>query len=127
MPELPLKPCLEPGCPALTRALEGRCPTHKREETRRRNTIGGEERRETQRWYHRRRWRKLRALVLETRPLCVGCLRVGLHRVATEVDHVQPREDRPDLEYDESNLQPLCRRCHAAKTMHELRGRSVRD
>lgn len=36
-----------------------------------------------------------------------------------EVDHVQPLRDAPELAFDLSNLQVLCRACHAAKTRIE--------
>jgi 5-methylcytosine-specific restriction endonuclease McrA len=37
-----------------------------------------------------------------------------------EVDHIQPVRDRPDLAFDEDNLQTLCRRHHSRKTRQEM-------
>lgn len=61
-----------------------------------------------------RRWRRLRQLVLTREPFCRMC-----GAPATEVDHIIPlsRGGTNALE----NLQPLCKRCHARKTMRELR------
>ena len=39
--------------------------------------------------------------------------------VATEVDHIIPIRQRPDLRLVWSNLQSACRACHSAKTWAE--------
>ena len=62
-------------------------------------------------WYHTRRWRQLRALILGRSPLCVVC-----HGAATTVDHLVPHGMSPDLFWDEANLQTLCTSCHSRKT-----------
>lgn len=46
------------------------------------------------------------------------CQKCGL-RTWGEVDHIQPRHARPDLIWDASNLQLLCRTCHIKKTRDE--------
>ena len=43
---------------------------------------------------------------------CVRCR----SRVGLEVDHIEPRERRPDLALTLDNLQTLCRECHIDKT-----------
>ena len=48
-----------------------------------------------------------------------ACVKCGA-RGRLEVDHVQPVRDRPDLAFDESNLQTLCRTHHTLKTRAEL-------
>ncbi|WP_081280931.1 HNH endonuclease signature motif containing protein [Stenotrophomonas maltophilia] len=68
-------------------------------------------------------WRRLRAVVLAREPLCRCCAgqgRAGQGRVrpATEVDHI----DGDDSNNADSNLQPLCRPCHSAKTARENGG-----
>lgn len=72
-------------------------------------------------WYSGRRWRKLRELFLMDHPLCVDPF--GLHGErpvpATEVHHKIPRRQRPDLAYDEENLEGLCKPCHSKKTASE--------
>jgi len=47
---------------------------------------------------------------------CVAC---G-HRGRVEVDHIQPVRNAPELAFDLSNLQCLCRRCHSRKTRVDL-------
>jgi len=37
-----------------------------------------------------------------------------------EVDHVLPVRSHPELRFELSNLQSLCRRCHSAKTAREI-------
>lgn len=69
-----------------------------------------------------RRWRDLRLAVLAADPLCRECARRGLTSLATEVDHVIPRCERPDLMWERGNLQGLCRGCHIEKTRRENRG-----
>jgi 5-methylcytosine-specific restriction endonuclease McrA len=36
------------------------------------------------------------------------------------VDHIQPVRNAPELAFDLSNLQCLCRRCHSRKTRVDL-------
>ena len=59
-------------------------------------------------FYSSDRWRKVQAVQLARFPLCCW----GNH-LATMVDHVVPRLDRPDLAYTLSNLRSCCRHCHA--------------
>ena len=57
------------------------------------------------------RWRRLRAQILAREPTCRACK----HSPATTVDHIVPiRQGGPP--YDPTNLQPLCKVCHLAKT-----------
>lgn len=75
------------------------------------------------------RWQRLRALVIKAQPLCARCER----RISEIVDHVVPaREaiaqaqvsgrypmDKHAGYYLRSNLQGLCRPCHADKTAED--------
>lgn len=63
-------------------------------------------------------WRRIRAVVLAREPLCRCCAAQGRVRAATEVDHI----DGDDANSADSNLQPLCRSCHSAKTARENGG-----
>jgi 5-methylcytosine-specific restriction endonuclease McrA len=76
------------------------------------------------------RWQRLRVLVLRAQPLCVRCQK----RVAHEVDHIVPAQeaiaqaqvsgrfiDKYAGYFIRSNLQGLCRACHAAKTLEDKR------
>lgn len=78
---------------------------------------------ERDRFYSRKVWLSLRAAILARHPFCADPFgeHTEQHRPvgATEVDHIVPRIARPDLELDERNLQPLCRRCHRRKTRQE--------
>lgn len=69
------------------------------------------------------RWDVLRAQVLRNEPLCRVCRAAGRVRAAVQVDHVIPKAKGGTDRLD--NLQPICRRCHDAKTAAEL-GRRVR-
>ncbi|QDV34031.1 HNH endonuclease signature motif containing protein [Tautonia plasticadhaerens] len=71
-----------------------------------------EDRKADRRWYMAKPWRSLRALVLAEEPLCRLCREHGRLTVASHVDHIRPRKERPDLALDRSNLRPLCRSCH---------------
>ena len=62
------------------------------------------------------RWQRLRASLLAREPLCRKC-----RRPAEEIDHIVPRSKGGSL-FDLSNLQPLCRVCHHAKTGREAAG-----
>ncbi len=67
--------------------------------------------------YHSAQWRRLRLRILVANPFCAVC-----GRPASEVDHKQAIEDGGDP-WDEGNLQPLCPRCHSAKTWREVMAR----
>lgn len=60
-------------------------------------------------------WRKLRALLLSSEPLCRHCTARGLTVIATEVDHRNgPNDNRLE------SLQPLCKSCHSRQTMRDM-------
>ena len=61
-------------------------------------------------------WRKARRRFLAVNPLCAACLKRGVLTPATVVDHILPHRGNPQLFWDESNWQPLCKRCHDKKT-----------
>ena len=65
-------------------------------------------------------WRRIRAYVLSSEPLCRHCTTKGFIRPATDVDHINnnPRDNRIEA------LQPLCKSCHSIKTMQEMRGKT---
>ena len=65
----------------------------------------------------RRRWEWVRRRVLKRDGWrCRECGRYG-----NQVDHIKPLHQRGAV-YDESNLQVLCKSCHAQKTRLENRG-----
>ncbi len=61
-------------------------------------------------------WKRLRAEVLASEPLCRMCTARGLVVPATDVDHIEDsREDYTD-DNSRENLQSLCHTCHSLKT-----------
>ena len=112
MPTRPARLCLVAGCgrPAKTR---GRCARCSSKASRERTELRGP------RVYDTALWKRLRSAVLALSPLCVDCKGEGRVEPATEVDHRIPIRDAPDLAFDASNLQPLCKRHHSEKTARE--------
>lgn len=47
------------------------------------------------------------------------CVQCGAHG-RLEVDHIKPVRTHPDLAFELSNLQSLCRSCHSKKTRLEV-------
>lgn len=68
--------------------------------------------------YNCRRWRNLRALMLQKFPLCVECLKKGLTVAASVVDHIKQVSKGGDG-WSEDNLQCLCKKCHDSKSGRE--------
>jgi 5-methylcytosine-specific restriction protein A len=80
--------------------------------------------REAMRFRSSAAWQKARASVLNEAPVCPDPygLHVGRIVLASEVDHVIPLTQRPDLALARTNLQGLCTRCHRRKTQDERAG-----
>ena len=108
MPSKVKRSCRAPGCPELTEGLF--CDLHKDH---------GRERRESavERGYGRE-WRRARAAYLCANPFCAMCITDRKLTLATVVDHIIPHRGDDALFWDESNWQPLCKRCHDKKTGH---------
>ncbi|MTI71069.1 MAG: HNH endonuclease [Firmicutes bacterium] len=116
MPRKPLKPCRHPGCPELTE--DKYCNNHKNLYINKRETA-------SKRGYDSR-WRKARSKYLKGNPLCIHCKEKGKLTRATVVDHIEPHRGDRTLFWDESNWQPLCKKCHDKKTMTEDRYKEYR-
>jgi len=69
-------------------------------------------------------WKRLRAEVLASEPLCRMCAARGLVVPATDVDHIQDSRDDFTDDNSRENLQPLCHECHSLKTAKSM-GKSV--
>ena len=67
------------------------------------------------------RYRKIRAGVLLSEPLCRPCRKQGRIVGAVQVDHIVPLSEGGELS-DRSNLQPICADCHKEKSALEYRG-----
>ena len=107
------KQCGVPGCPGLVpRDSAGRryCEKHAEKEA-------AEGHRHNERseprdpFYGTMRWRRKSDFILRRDPVCQKC-QVALSECA---DHIVPRKLRPDLAWDDDNLQGLCSDCHNRK------------
>jgi 5-methylcytosine-specific restriction enzyme A len=103
MPDRQPVPCLEPGCPRLTRT-GSRCSKHQ--------VSGWSLTASPAERGYGSEWVKIRRVVLEEEPTCRLC-----GEPATDVDHIIAKAhggtDR------RSNLRALCRRCHQRKSSSE--------
>lgn len=62
------------------------------------------------------RWKKKRnAILRRDRYKCVRCARYGISRQATEVHHIKPVDEYPELAFEDRNLLSLCHACHNAQ------------
>ncbi len=117
MPTKPLRPCLVPGCPGLTRNTNGYCDEHQEvyesKVAHRRKRFDAIRGSSTARGYDHQ-WQKVRKHKLVRDPLCEECRRRGVITPAEEVHHVIPIREREDLRLSLGNLESLCRRCHEA-------------
>lgn len=69
-------------------------------------------RQERQSFYKTPRWKRARVVFLRVNPLCKFCADIGDVTPATVVDHITPHRGSSVLFWDQSNWQPLCKRCH---------------
>jgi 5-methylcytosine-specific restriction protein A len=108
MPQRAPHACPTPGCPHLA-YKPGPCANcaSTREQARGSASSRG----------YGARWRALRALVLQSEPLCRDCQAEGRVTPATDVDHILAREKGGTDE--RSNLAPRCHAHHSAKTVRE--------
>ncbi len=105
MPWAHKKPCCQPGCGALV--AKGRCEKHTKQQRAASDAARGPERQ----FYGTRRWRTYRLWILRQHPFCAAC-----GQPANTVHHIIDRTERPDLAFDHSNSEALCKRCHDTKT-----------
>jgi 5-methylcytosine-specific restriction protein A len=113
MANAPSRPCSVPACPNPG-LYRGRCTQHARKHEQERGSASA-------RGYDRT-WQRLRRMKLAADPFCeirTHCKGLIPDNVATEVDHIIPIAERPDLRLVWSNLQSSCTPCHSAKTMRE--------
>jgi 5-methylcytosine-specific restriction protein A len=111
--------CPAPGCPQLTNGQ--RCQAHRQAWNAANDARRGSP---AERGYDRT-WQRLRKQKLAVDPFCqirTLCTDLPITRgLATEVDHIIPIKQRPDLRLEWTNLQSACKPCHSAKTMQEMR------
>jgi 5-methylcytosine-specific restriction protein A len=68
------------------------------------------------------RWQRIRAQHLQANPFCSRCYAKGRATPAREVHHKLPCRDDAHLQTDPSNLESLCRECHAPLKGEHARG-----
>ena len=116
-PYAPKRPCSYPGCSILIDGGAGRCEKHRIQIQRELN----QKRASAAAMGYGSKWRTARKEFLRRNPLCVKCTASGILRAATVVDHVVPHKGDSRLFWDQSNWQPLCKRCHDIKTVADGR------
>lgn len=72
-------------------------------------------------FYQSAEWKSLSRRLLNERKYCEFC-----GEYATDVHHIRPVADFPELALDEDNLIVLCKACHARETERERKMRSNR-
>lgn len=65
------------------------------------------------------RWDKMSLSFRRAHPFCRLCEQEGRDGLTDIVDHILPRAEYPGLTFEESNLQPLCRRHDGMKQAME--------
>ena len=111
MPNLPVHVCPMPGCGRLVEG-PGYCEGHRREADRWRGKTAA-------RGYDAAH-RRLRAARLAANPIC----QIRTHcrgAVATEMDHIVPIAQAPELRLVWENTQSACKACNAAKAQQITR------
>lgn len=61
----------------------------------------------------------MRDLVRAEEPLCRECLKANRTSATEHIDHVIDRKKAPELAFERSNLQGLCKPCHNAKRAND--------
>jgi 5-methylcytosine-specific restriction protein A len=113
MPFRPKSPCSMPWCPKLD------CTEHRVQRDRQRYRNYDQTQRDPAStvFYHSDLWRRLSAHVKREEPVCRVC-KVNPTYLA---DHIIPRETGGRDE--RTNLQGICKPCHASKSRRELNER----
>ena len=122
--------CVVPGCVRFRESDDTKyCPVHRGQyeaQDRERYQRYLDSRQHTQSrandFYRSPEWRKLSKRILSERTWCEVC---GLN-YATDVHHIFPVADFPELALNEDNLKCLCKSCHAKITEQERKMRSNR-
>ena len=65
--------------------------------------------------YKRKRWKQLRAWVLDKQTLCEYCLKSGFIKEADVVDHIVPHKGNHSLFFKRANLKSSCYTCHNSR------------
>jgi 5-methylcytosine-specific restriction protein A len=114
---MPTKPKTHDPLPAYLRAKMDKQRAVD-QERRRKEYEANESRAADRRFYCSTRWKGFRDYLKSKAEyvFCIECKKEGSLVKATQLDHIKPRKQYPELAFDEENIQPLCRKHHAAKT-----------
>lgn len=112
MPARSKRLCNRPGCRDTT--YKRFCDKH--------NNDGDKQRANANSRGYNYRWGKFRKTYINANPLCVFCLDNGTVTTATDVDHIKPLADCPELKYNVENLRSLCHACHSRRTATDQPG-----
>lgn len=118
---MPTKPPVHDPLPAHLRAKVNQQREADKERRRKEYEAQGQ-RADDRRFYSSTRWVKFREWFFvhseyaEANAMCVECRKAGRVKPATQLDHIKPRKQYPELAYEPSNMQGLCGRCHNSKT-----------
>ncbi len=113
----PLRECRKIGCHNLTRNTY--CNEHliaKNESEKHRQHYYDKHRRnkKSTTFYKSSAWINARAVSMAKHyGLCQDCKDKGILKAADMVHHIKPLKDYPELALVQSNLRPLCNKCHA--------------
>lgn len=108
MPNAPSRPCSKIGCPALI-TQGNRCEQHRRQYRRQQDEHRGSAR---ERGYDTA-WEQFRRYYFSdaAHRICHDC-----QDIATELHHIRKVTEHPELRLSETNIMPLCKPCHSART-----------
>ena len=118
---MPIRLCLEAGCPNPA-AGRGRCDFHRKALERDRSRVRREEGRARNRMYASKRWAMFRRHKLFLNPLC-ELEHPGCRGLANEVHHKVALEDG-GAAYALDNLISTCKPCHSRETRLEQLARA---
>lgn len=126
MPECPPKPCVHPGCRNLAAAGKSRCDAHAQSYDRD-IRAATPTLRQAQRIRSGHLWQTVRRNFRIANPVCCDPFKEHIHgpEGTSDIHHVIPLIERPDLAYTDSNLRPLCRPCHNRVEAMERRGEAT--
>jgi len=105
------KSCNAPNCPGVAHGGNPYCTAHEHLNKQKRNYA---REKPSNPFYGTARWKKLRAWYRARNPLCEMCQAEGVITQTQLVDHLIPIEEGGDP-MAISNLQALCKQCHAFK------------
>lgn len=118
MPTLPSNSkCSQLGCKEQRSKLNSFCKEH-----------GGmdyflsEKRKEHNKEYQHRAWKRIRMVQLSKQPLCQGCMLNGRICQAIHIDHLFPWSSIGKEAFTYNIFQSLCVECHSYKTGQERKG-----